>query len=362
MRKKEQIYEDSFKGENVYVGIDVHLRQWHVSVQTESIAKKPFCQSPNAKTLLAYLTREFPGADYYSAYECGFCGFSPHYELEKCGIHNIVFNPADISDTQRERRRKTDALDASKICRNLMKGELTPIYVPGKEVEGHRNLLKLRENTVKSSTRTKNRIKSLLYRNGSEYPEQFKDYRSHWTKAFKTWLREESKNMTLESGYVMRDLVDELERLQKKVNALNRELCSVLKRYYPQEDMLLRSIPGIGRLTSAALCMYIVDINRFESDDDLASYVGLVPDTRSSGEHEKNIGLTFRSNRILRSRLIESSWVAISKDPALSLAFTNYCKRGKERNVAIIRIARKLVNRIRFVLRSGNKYELRIVK
>lgn len=362
MREKAHNNEVSFKGEKVYVGIDVHLKQWHVSVRTSSITKHPFSQEPSAKVLKAYLQREFPGAEYYSAYEIGFSGFSAHYALEECGIHNIVFNPADISDTQKERRRKTDAVDCSKICRNLMNGDLTAIHVPGKLVESHRSLLRLRANTVKSRTRTKNRIKSMLYRNGIPYPEEFAASTRHWSRSFLKWLREEAKAMEVESGFVMNDMVDTLEELNKKTNLLNRRICSMLKASYEQEDALLRTVPGIGRLTSAALCAYITDINRFDSDDALACYIGLVPDTRSSGDKDVNLGLTLRGNRMLRPLLVEAAWKAIAKDPALALAFTNYCKRGMERNVAILRIARKLVNRIRYVLRTGNKYVANIVE
>ncbi len=46
MRKLEdtQSYKLSFKGENVYIGLDVHLKQWHICVRTRHISKKPFSQ------------------------------------------------------------------------------------------------------------------------------------------------------------------------------------------------------------------------------------------------------------------------------------------------------------------------------
>lgn len=353
----------SFKGERVYVGIDVHLKQWAVSVRTAHITKRPFSQSPDAKALKTYLTNEFPDAEYYSAYEAGFCGFAPHHELESLGIHNIVFNAADISDTQKERLRKTDAVDCVKISRNLLNGELDPIYVPGRIVEGYRNMYKLRINAVKSRTRMKNRIKSLLYRCGISYPEQFANPHNHWSKAFRNWLREEAEKMSIGSKFTMLELVDTLEDLNSKLLRYDREICKILKTDdYAHMDETLRTIPGIGRQFSAALCFFIVDINRFETDDALASFIGLVPDTRSSGDYDVKRGITYRCNKTLRTLLIETAWRAVAKDPALAAAFTAYCNRGLSHNASIIRIARKIVNRIRYVLRSGNKYELRVVK
>ena len=58
--------------------------------------------------------------------------------------------------------------------------------------------------------------------------------------------------------------------------------------------------------------------------------------------------------------LIENSWIAIRKDPALTLKYNELCNRMKS-NKAIIRIARKLVNRIRTVLIKEQEYQLAVV-
>lgn len=91
--------------QNVYVGLDVHLRQWNVCIIQGGIKRKVFQQSPEASALLSHLQMYFPDMNYYSAYEAGICGCSIHYELEKLGIHNIIFNAADVSQTHKERVR-----------------------------------------------------------------------------------------------------------------------------------------------------------------------------------------------------------------------------------------------------------------
>ena len=65
---------------------------------------------------------------------------------------------------------------------------------------------------------------------------------------------------------------------------------------------------------------------------------------------------------MLRSAFVESSWRAIGKDPAMGLAYSNYIKRGMKPNNAIIRIARKLVNRVFFVLRERKRYDIARVR
>ena len=91
-----QKYKISFKGQNIYVGIDVHLKTWHVTTLTETGCKYSFAQHSDAKELFDRLNRKFPDAHFKSAYEAGFCGFSAHYALMEQGFENIVVNAADI--------------------------------------------------------------------------------------------------------------------------------------------------------------------------------------------------------------------------------------------------------------------------
>jgi hypothetical protein len=78
-------------------------------------------------------------------------------------------------------------------------------------------------------------------------------------------------------------------------------------------------------------------------------------------EKDRTGDITNRQNKALRSLIIESAWVAVRTDPALLLAFRELTKRMKPTK-AIIRIAKKLVNRIRYVLKNQQKYEHAVVK
>ena len=103
------------------------------------------------------------------------------------------------------------------------------------------------------------------------------------------------------------------------------------------------------------------DISRFKNIDKMCSYIGLIPTTNSSGDNVKEGEITPRSNNFLRSMIIESAWIAVRNDSALMMVYQNLCKRMKP-SKAIIRIAKKLLNRIRYVLRIEKEYEFNIVK
>ena len=161
MQTKSKSTTISFKGQNIYVGIDVHLKSWKVTIIVNDMEHKTFSQDSDAKILSNYLRKNFPEAEYFSAYEAGFCGFSVHRELEGYGIRNIVVNPADIPTTDKEKRQKEDKRDSRKIAKSLKNGELTAIYVPTKEMEELRALVRYRKALVKEITRHKTRIKPI---------------------------------------------------------------------------------------------------------------------------------------------------------------------------------------------------------
>ena len=71
--------ELNFEGQSVFVGLDVHLKSWTVSIFTEKLHHKTFSQPPKAEILSDYLKFNFPNASYFSTYEAGFCGFWAHF-------------------------------------------------------------------------------------------------------------------------------------------------------------------------------------------------------------------------------------------------------------------------------------------
>ena len=130
---------------------------------------------------------------------------------------------------------------------------------------------------------------------------------------------------------------------------------------YNTNYYLLRSIPGIGPLTAASILVEIGDVKRFADFYHLNSFVGLLPMEHSSGESTLQSTLTVRKHRQLRSDLVESAWTAKRTDPAMALYFHEQIKR-KDSKIVIIKIARKLLSRIRHVLVNQQPYEFGVVK
>lgn len=354
-----QINNIDFTGQNIYVGFDVHLKSWKVTIMTENMIHKSFSQPPNPKALYQYLNDHFPGGTYYSAYEAGFCGYWIHNELTKFGINSMVVNAPDIPTTHKERVQKEDKRDSRKLARSLRAKELTPIYVPSEKNLEDRGLVRTRKMLVKELTRYKNRIKSFLYFHGIEMPESFKNPQSHWSNRFVMWLSQiELTQPSSKTSLVT--LIEEIIHLRATLLKITQQV-RVLSRtdYYKENVRLLLSVPGVALVTAMTILTELETILRFGNMDQLCSYIGFVPSTHSSGEEDKTGDITSRGHHVLRSALIESAWIAVRIDPALIKAY-NDCSRRMEPNQAIIRVAKKLLSRIRFVLKNKQEYKCSI--
>jgi transposase len=345
----------NFEGQNIYIGIDVHKKEWTVCIFSEQLEHKKFVQPPKVEALKSYLQRNFPGANYYSAYEAGLCGFHIHKKLEAAGIKNLVANAADVTTTHKEKENKTDKRDSRKLGRSLRAGELTGIHVPTRKTQEDRSLVRMRYTIRKDLTRMKVRIKSLLNYYGIEHPEQFSSENTHWSGRYMEWLK--TIDMEQDSGRSTLDvMVSEVDQIRKILLLVTRKIRALSQtESYKNDYELLVGIPGIGPITGMIFLTEIEDVKRFSSNDYLAGYVGLIPSCHSSGEKENKGSITSRAHKLMREMIVESAWVAVRKDTALHLAFCKLCKR-MESNRAIIRIARKLLNRIYHTLKTKEKY------
>lgn len=348
-----------FSGQHIYVGLDVHKKHWSVCILTQQFEHKTFTQPPDPSVLVNYLERNFPGATYHAVYEAGYSGFWIHDQLRGKGIDCIVVNPADIPTTDKERAGKTDKVDCRKLARCLRNGELEGIYVPTRIKIEDRSLLRTRRNMVKKQTRCKNQIKSLLAFYGIHLPVDI--VHSNWSSKFIRWI-EEIRMERASGDFVIKVHLHELEHLRRIITALNRNI-RVLSRTdeYKANVRLLRIVPGISSFSAMTFLTELCTIDRFRSLDKLASYVGLIPNTDSSGEKETTTGITNRRNQFLRHLIIECSWIAVRKDPALLMAFERLSK-NMPKTRAIVHIARKLLNRIRYVLKNQKDYVPAVVQ
>jgi transposase len=248
------------------------------------------------------------------------------------------------------------------LARSLRSNEFEAIHLPDPELEADRALVRQRFRLVKDVGRTKNRVKSLLSQFGIAIPDRFTASQTrHWSKVYINWLKGLAIDR-LSLRQVLDNYISIGESQRKELLLVNKQVRDLsLTAGYKNNYILLLSVPGIGLMTAMTFLVQIGDVGRFDQLDDLCNYIGLVPKMYGSGEKMQVGKMIKRGRKELKIMLIEASWEAIRKDPALMLKFNELSKR-MHKNKAIVRIARKMLSRIRFVLQNKQSYELSVVK
>lgn len=358
---RTKVNENLFEGQPFYVGIDCHKKSWKVTILGQEYEHKTMSQNPEPEVLAGYLRKNFPGGTYRAVYEAGFSGFESCRQLRALGVDCVVIHPADVPSSQKEKLQKTDAVDSRKLARSLRGNELEAIHLPEQYLEADRALIRQRFRVVRDISRTKNRVKSLLFQFGVAIPESFTAAQTrHWSKRYTDWLRGLAiKELRLRQ--TLDNYLDMGERQREHLLVVNKQVRDLARSAtYERSFSLMVSIPGIGMMTAMTYLVQLGDIRRFKTLDDLCSYVGLVPRMYGSGDKMQTGRMVKRGRKEMKIMLIEASWEAIRKDPALMAKFNELAKR-MNKNKAIIRIARKMLSRIRYVLTNQQPYELGVV-
>jgi len=347
----------NFEGKDIYVGIDVHKRSWDIKIMTAHTSQKRIHKSsPSPEFLASYLRNTYPGASYKCVYEAGFCGFWIQEKLMNLGIDTMIVNPADVPTTDKEKRFKDDRIDSNKLANSLRSGQLNGIYVPRKQTQIDRSLVRQRYQYASDERRMKNRITSHLDFYGIKIDEV--NNSKHWSNNYLNQLEELA---VTKQDLVLQGYMNKLRSERQYALQLTKNLRKLSKTKRYKEDVeLLRSIPGVGLLTSMVYVTEIGDITRFKKDDHYIAYIGLVPGKHASADKERIGSLSKRGNKRIRTALILSAWISIRNSAEMVGYYETYRSQGKASNQAIIKIARKLALRMKAVIRDRKKYKIKI--
>jgi transposase len=338
------------RDKEVFIGVDVHRESWHVTARTEG--EEVFHGGiPSQYHALRKLMDHFKGCRIKVAYEAGPCGFWLYDRLTEGGIETIVVPPSLIP-IESGNKVKTDKRDSRKLAQLLEGNMLKRVYVLTEEDRVDRELLRTRRQIVEHRNDVARQIKSKLLFYGIRSPFAPK---YGWGRNYLQWLRglelpREGLKACFESLIELYEyLSDQLLKMNQRVKELSQS------SKYRQRLKFLCSVPGIGTLIAMEILVELQDVGRFKRTEELASYIGLTPSEFSTGQYVRQGRVTRCGNKRVRTCLVESSWILITKDPLMRLKY-NKLKAMKGAKRAIIAIARKLMIRIRRILLNNEPY------
>jgi transposase len=348
------------KTDVLYLAFELGELDWKLAF-TIGMGQKPRLRSMPARNLprlqeeIAKAKKRFQlpaDAPVRSCYEAGRDGFWLHRYLAVNGVDNSVVDSSSIEVNRRQRRAKTDRLDAGKLLNLLLRyhggdrkvWSIVRVPSPGDEDarQLHRELQELKD----ERTEHINRIKGLLASQGLAAPEVNK-HLADWLGKARLW------DGSAVPAELHKRLLREMERLQlldRQIKELEDERRQRIRRDdTPHVDKVrtLLELWGIG-LNGAWLLVYeLFAWRRFDNRKQVGGCVGLTPTPYQSGDSHREQGISKAGNRRLRRLLVELAWCWLRWQPDSELSRWYHRRfgggNGRSRKIGVVALARKLL-------------------
>jgi len=243
------------------------------------------------------------------------------------------------------RKQKTDRRDAQHILTLVLDGRFPRLWVPSVAIRDVRQLLRHRQKLVEMRTQVKNQLQHVALNQGARLKRRL------WSRKGRELL----EKLPLEGWTARRrsDLLAMLDRLDEQVGDLDRAVRTEAEQR--PEVRLLMSHPGVGPVVGLAFVLTIGPVERFPRGKFVASYVGLIPKERSSGDHQRMGSISKQGNTMMRTLLVEAAQNAARFDAELRRDYGRL-KARKHSAVAKVMVARKLAVRMYWMLREKKTY------
>lgn len=339
------------KTSKIFIGVDVHKLSWHVTIRSREGEFGQMSIGGSWEELKKVVSRWHP-QQVLVIYEAGFSGFWLYDAVVSWGGDCIVTPPSRIP-VESGNRIKTDRRDSAKLAYLAATGQAIRVWVPTLKQRHEREVLRERRRIVCEVRRVQCQIKSLL----NFYGLRVSKPKGRWSLIFENQLWE----LRFGNEYMQASFERILERyrfLRQQVVDQTKLIKALAKEEsYREKVSCLTSLPGIGVLTAMELLVELGDIERFSKADQITAYVGLTPSEYSSGASIRRGHISRCGKAAIRSRLVESSWIAIRYEPELAAVYERIrARQGGKR--AIVAVARRLLLRVRRLLLDGRCYEL----
>jgi transposase len=331
-----------------YVGIDLHKKSITV------------CVVNKARQIL--LRRRLECAD-TTAIRSFFAGLGPFeavieatasYEwlvrlIEPAARRVLLAHPKKLRVIA-ESVRKSDRLDAQVLAEFLALDLIPTSYRPTPRQRDHRRLVRQRQSLQRRITAVKNRLRRVLSDYNADRPDLF-------TREGTAYL--EQITLSPADRFAAEQLQAELAFQQQQLAAADRQLQAFAREAPAREAearALLKSIPGVGDVTTEVVLAELADVRRFRSQKAVVAYAGLAPGQRESAGKRQELHLEKNGSRLLRWILVEAAWRLVGQTARWRAVFENLAQRTG-RKKAIVAVARRLLGLMVALLQSGQPYQ-----
>ena len=244
-------------------------------------------------------------------------------------------------------RNKSDRADAEGIWVALNQN-VRCVAVKGKMERDIQALLTMRSKLVSHRTACVNHVRGLLMEYGQVIPKSLSKFESMVDDCINA-LEGDAAPLVIET---FRSIVRQIRESSEQIVQLTKEIRKLAKQTRHGDN--LESVPGIGVVTMAYMCVLLADPGVFSSARQFAAYLGLVPMHTGSGGKTINTRIPCRCNKALRALLVECAQsVARMRNPS---PWVKGILEKKPKKVALIAIANRIARQCWAVAKNNQPW------
>lgn len=167
---------------------------------------------------------------------------------------------------------------------------------------------------------------------------------------------QEHQRLEHAQSVMRKNIKKHIDWLDQQIDKLDVDLTAGLRKSpaWRAKDELLRSLKGIGRITSGTLLVALPELGRLDRRA-IAALVGLAPFNRDSGTMRGRRSIYGGRARI-RTLLYMAATTAIRSNPVIRAFYERLKSRGKPHKVALVACMRKMLTILNAMVRESTPW------
>lgn len=284
-----------------YVGCDAH-RKFSVFVEVDENGRQsaPRRVEHDPEQMWKYIEQLPTGAEV--ALEASGGWYWLVDLMEKAGLCVHLADPLEAKKRMRG-RNKSDALDALGLANLLREHRLPEVWIPGAELLDLRGLMRSRLSLRQRQNAVKCRINSALNRYGLKENRELRE--DLFVGKGRVELTVMIQRLPKATRLACQQEWDWIDEAQRHIVTLEDSLARQLS--LDARAKRLMTLPGVGKILSAAILLEMGQAERFPSAGHFASYAGLVPRVYSSGGKTRHGSTPVDCNHYLKWAFVEAA-------------------------------------------------------
>jgi len=251
---------------------------------------------------------------------------------------------------------KTDPNDAEGICEAVSRPTMRFVPVKNHNQQDIQSIHRIRERLVTARTALGNEIRGFLGEYGIAIPTGIRVL----TKTLPELIADESNKLTPMMRELMLELLKELREINEAISQYNDRIESI--RQSNPVAKRLTSIPGVGPITATAIVAHVSDASLFKNGRQFAAYLGLVPRQRGSGGKTRQLGISKRGDKYIRTMLVHGARVVVTRNESVQHTpkirkWVHDLKERRGMNKATVALANKNARMAWAVMMKGEDFK-----